>query len=102
MNIGHLKNKIAFAFLALFLMMKLGGLHVFMHAHDDNHATDCIICDFAVVHSHTPVIPLDTYHFNIEIIQEIVDREIIKHYNFLAVNSIESNQLFSRPPPVIL
>ncbi|UNZ00040.1 hypothetical protein MQE36_06745 [Zhouia spongiae] len=101
MNIGHLKNKIAFAFLALFLTMRLGGLHAYAHTDDHDHGGDCIICDFAVTHGHTPAIPIDDFDFNIEYIQEVIDREIIKHYNFLAVNSIESNQLFSRPPPAI-
>lgn len=98
----RIKNNIAYLFLVLFLTMKMAGLHVFSHGADESHEVPCVICDLAVANNLTPALSPDVQDFNIENTEPIVLLEIITNYSYIISNTIEANQLFSRPPPFLL
>lgn len=102
MKISRLKNSITLFFLALFLMMKMGGLHVLVHTDDSDHDLDCIICDHTITHNLTPILNPDLQDFSIENIKFLVQIETAKNYTFIISSTIASYQLFSRPPPFLL
>jgi len=102
MKNGRLKNSIAFLLLALFLSMKMLGLHAFSHENDKDHAVQCAICDHVIANDLTPILTPDSQDFTIDGIEYIIQREISKSYSFIISNTIASNQLFSRPPPFLL
>ncbi len=102
MKNGWLKNSMAFLLLALFLSMKMLGLHALSHENEKGHAVQCAICDHVIANNLTPALTPDLQEFIIENTEYIVRREISKTYNFIISNSIVSNQLFSRPPPFFL
>lgn len=98
---NRLKNSIIYLFLALFLSMKMAGLHVLSHTDDNDHALQCTICDYAITLDLTPVLTPDSQNFSIENNESIAQREIIKNYSFVISSTIASDQLFSRPPPSV-
>lgn len=102
MKNGRLKNSITCLFLVLFISMKMAGLHVLSHTNDKDHAIHCTICDHAITHNLTPALTPDLQDFTIENTEPIVQREIIKNYNFIISSTIATDQLFSRPPPFLL
>ncbi|MCX2678375.1 hypothetical protein OOZ15_00330 [Galbibacter sp. EGI 63066] len=102
MKNGRLKNSITSLFLVLFISMKMTGLHVLSHTNDKDHAIHCTICDHAITHNLTPALTPDLQDFTIENTEPIVQGEITKNYNFIALSNLASGQLFSRPPPSLL
>ena len=100
MKVSRIKNSITFILLALFLTVKMAGLHVLSHSDDKEHI-DCTICDNAIVHNLTPALTPDIQHFLTENIEIVIQKEIPKTYCFSVLFTIASNQLFSRPPPLI-
>ncbi|RPD99958.1 hypothetical protein EGM88_01455 [Aureibaculum marinum] len=99
MKTSPFKNSITYLFLVLFLSMKLIGLHTLSHSDDKDHSLDCTICDHIISHNLTPVITTDIDDYEIENVEFVVQKEINNNYCFIASSSIESDQLFSRPPP---
>ena len=75
------------------------GLHTFMHAEDDDHATPCAVCEHAITQNLTPFISPQGEELVIAINPIIVIKETRTAYNFLVSFCIATNQLFSRPPP---
>ncbi len=102
MKISHIKNSITLFFLALFLTMKMAGLHVLVHTEDSDHDLNCVICDYTTAYNLTLILNPDLQCFIIETTEFIVQREITKNYSFIAVNTIAKNEFFSRPPPFLL
>ena len=102
MKISRLKNSISFLLLALFLSMKMAGLHVLSHTDDKEHALHCYICDHAITHNLTPALTPDTQDFIIENTEFVVQTELTKNYSFIISSTIATDQLFSRPPPFLL
>lgn len=102
MKNGRLKNSVAFLLLALFLLGKMAGLHVFSHTDEENHAVDCAICIHINTNNLTPAISPDYQDFTIKNTEPLVQGEIIENYNFIISSSIDTDQLFSRPPPFLL
>tara|TARA_R110002049_G_scaffold3514_2_gene26324 strand:+ start:3763 stop:4071 length:309 start_codon:yes stop_codon:yes gene_type:complete len=102
MRNSRLKNTISIFFLALFLSMKMAGLHVLAHTDDKEHALHCYICDHAVSHNLTPAISADTPEYRIENPESIPQIEKSVDYDFVVSNTIDADQLFSRPPPSLL
>ncbi|UMB52777.1 hypothetical protein MKD41_10560 [Lutibacter sp. A64] len=78
------------------------GLHALSHNNDDDHDLQCVICENAITHNLTPALTPDLQDFTIENIEFIIPKELINHYGFINLSTIESNQLFSRPPPSLL
>lgn len=102
MKFSQIKNSITFLFLILFLSMKMVGLHALTHGEDNDHndhALHCTICDNATALNLTPTLAPDSQEFSIENKELVVTRSAIKHYSFIASNTIATNQLLSRPPP---
>lgn len=102
MKTSRIKKSITFLFLTLFLSMKMVGLHELSHTNDKDYALHCAICDHAITNNLTPIITSDLQDFEIENIEVAVCKKIATTYQFLASNTIASNQLFSRPPPFLL
>ncbi|WP_335967082.1 hypothetical protein [Galbibacter sp. PAP.153] len=95
-----LKHSITYLFLALFLTVKLAGLHVILHSDDKDHLAHCIVCDHAIANEHTPVLPAQTQEITFENIEVFVERPIIQGHYFHYCSQGIPNQLFSRPPPI--
>lgn len=102
MKRGHLKSSIAYLFLVLFLSMKMTGLHVLSHSDDKDQALHCAVCDHAMAHNLTPALAPDLQVFAIENTESVVRKEVKENYEFIVSSSIAPDQLFSRPPPVVL
>jgi len=93
------KNITAYIFLALFLLIKMGGLHLLTHDNNQEHKTHCEICDLAIVNNFTPIVPSGQEDFTFTSVEFVVRNEIANYYVFFRYNPIASGQLFSRPPP---
>jgi len=102
MKNSRLKNNISILLLALFLSMKMAGLHVLSHTDDKEHAVHCYICDHAISHNLTPAIAPDIPDYGIKNTEFLLQIEKPKNYHFVVSCTIASDQLFSRPPPVLL
>ncbi|PXX26327.1 hypothetical protein [Arenibacter sp. ARW7G5Y1] len=102
MKNSRLKNSISILFLALFLSMKMAGLHVLSHTDDKEHALHCYICDHAVSNNLTPAISADIPEYGIKNTESIPQLENSEHYDFVVSSTIATDQLFSRPPPSLL
>ncbi|MEZ4970592.1 MAG: hypothetical protein R2814_13240 [Flavobacteriaceae bacterium] len=102
MKNGRLKNSITYLFLALFLSMKMVGLHVLSHTDDKDHAIHCTICDHAISNNLTPALAPELQDFTITNTEPIFQNGIIENYHFIISNTIATDQLFSRPPPSLL
>lgn len=102
MNNGHLKNSITYLFLALFLSMKMAGLHVLSHTNDKDHAVHCTLCDHAIAHNLTPAILSDIQGIVVKNMEPVPLLEKTGFYDFLNCGALAQNQLFSRPPPLVL
>ena len=102
MKTSRIKNNITYSLLVLFLTMKMAGIHALLHIDDKDHAPHCVICDHTTANNLTPTITPNLQDFKIENTEPIVQREIIKNYNFIISSTIATDQLFSRPPPFLL
>ncbi len=102
MKVSSIKHSITYLFLALFLTMKMAGIHALSHADDKEHALHCVICDHAITHNLTPALTPNLQDYTIENNEPVVQKEITKQYSFVTTKTIASNQLFSRPPPSLL
>lgn len=78
----------------------MAGLHVLSHTDDKDHTLHCTVCDHAITHNLTPALTPDSQDFTIENTEPMVQREITENYNFIISNTIGTDQLYSRPPPI--
>ena len=102
MKNGLLKNSITYLFLALFLSTKMASFHVIEHAQDKEHALHCTICDHIITTNSTPVVVADVAEFTFENSEFYFPVQLNNHYSFEFSSEIGSDQLFSRPPPLVL
>lgn len=101
MRFSHLKHYLTYLFLALFILMKVTGLHAMA---DDDHKdkiVHCALCDFVATSNNTPILSPDVIEFNTEN-TKLTKRNITGEYHFIYCTSGIPNHLFSRPPPVFL
>ncbi len=85
--------------------MKMVGLHALSHAHDvedSDHALHCVICDHATTINLTPAITPDFIDFSFEVKEYVFTQDLRKYYNYIHSNTINTDELFSRPPPALL
>ena len=82
--------------------MKMAGLHVLSHTDDKEHALHCYICDHAVSHNLTPAISPAILDYGIKNTEFSLQIEKAEIYHFLVSSTIAPDQLFSRPPPILL
>ncbi|MCK0160006.1 hypothetical protein [Allomuricauda sp. F6463D] len=99
MQRSYLKHSIVFFFLAIFLMMKMAGLHVLAHSGDEDHYAHCIVSDYVVKSQHTPQISSTGFDFAVLILEPVPQEQNSKEYEFLSDGVLAIGQLFSRPPP---
>lgn len=99
MKPNHIRNSIAYLFLAFFISIKLLGLHSLTHENDNEHDEHCVICEHAIIHNLTPVLTATVQVFLIQNVEFIIKTEILKKYNFIISSSIYLDKLLSRPPP---
>ncbi|MDO1498836.1 hypothetical protein [Euzebyella saccharophila] len=94
------RRTISYLFLAFFLMMELGSLHVFAHE-DGASMEDCDICHVLELNHQTPVVPTNTAEISFEN-PEIPFQEKIQFWytSNHGLGYCSYNQ-FSRPPPVL-
>ncbi|PKV50377.1 hypothetical protein ATE84_2434 [Aquimarina sp. MAR_2010_214] len=97
-----IKYNVVYIFLILFLSMKIGDFHMLFHTCDKDKIVHCTICEHAIIHDLTPFITPDTQGFTFENTEFVVQREMVKHYDFFSCGTIRPDQLFSRPPPSLL
>lgn len=98
MKLGHLKNYIAYTFVAIFLSLKVAGLHVLTH--DDNDAAEhCEVCNLVSTNNFVPIINDTTEDYVGKNYEFCFQREVISHYNFIYSTTTNITSLFSRPPP---
>lgn len=86
--------------IAVFLTMKLAGLHAIFHS-DEKEGGKCDICEYSLVHSATPAIPQiePQIHFETQKVEFFVRRTITNFYNVAKYTSLTYTHSFSRPPP---
>ncbi|SDM54435.1 hypothetical protein SAMN04488514_11098 [Kriegella aquimaris] len=99
---GRLKHSISYFLLVLFLSVKMAGLHVLSHSDDKDHALNCAICDHTTAHNQVPVIAPDLPDFKVHKFEVSFLQEANTHYTFIGARTLDSDQLFSRPPPFLL
>lgn len=97
MKIGHLKNYIAYTFIAIFLSLKVAGLHVLTH--DDSNIEHCEVCDLVSTNNLTPVINDTAQDYLGSNCEFYFQAEVVSHYSFVYSTTISIDSLFSRPPP---
>lgn len=98
MKIGHLKNYIAYTFVAIFLSLKVAGMHVFTH--DDNDAVEhCEVCNLVSTNNLTPIINDTAQDYVGNNYEFCLQRKVISHYHFDYSTATNITSLFSRPPP---
>ena len=103
MKFSITKNSITFLFLALFISMKMAGVHAFFHTdEEDDHATTCVVCEYTIAHNLTPILYTPVQEYKIEPLELHVYKQVFVYHHFNVTSSIAVNQLFSRPPPFLL
>lgn len=99
---GCLKHSISYFLLVFFLSVKMAGLHVLSHSDDKDHALHCAICDHTTAHNLVPAIAPDLPDFTLNRFEDVYLQEPNTLYTFVGSGTLDSNQLFSRPPPSTL
>ncbi|SHJ56275.1 hypothetical protein [Pseudozobellia thermophila] len=99
---GRLKQYITYFFLVLFLSVKMAGLHVLSHSDDKDNLVHCTVCDLTTAQNLLPAITPDLPDFTVNNFEEIYLQESNAEYAFVVNSTLDSDQLFSRPPPSIL
>lgn len=102
MKVSYIKHSIAYLFLALFLSMKMAGLHTLTHTDDKEHVLLCAICDAAVLDNLTPTIALDLIDYKIKNVEFNLQNEITNNYRSVISNNSILREIFSRPPPFLV
>ena len=96
----NLKNRISLVLLALFISMKLIGLHVLTHDGDSGHVVQCKLCEQAVLGNHyNPALLTDNSEFLVLCAQAPKTAQKLDRYGFTFCDAFTANPLFSRPPP---
>ncbi|WP_167596567.1 hypothetical protein [Leeuwenhoekiella sp. ZYFB001] len=94
------KHRISLVLLALFISMKMLGLHVLAHDGDQEHFVHCKLCEHAVVGDHyNPALLSDDTAFQVLTPQAPATIQIVDRYAFTFCDNFIANPLFSRPPP---
>lgn len=94
------KNRISLVLLALFISMKLVGLHVLTHDGDKEHLVQCKLCEQAVMGNlFQPALLAETLGFQSNSSQVLVKKQIVDCYTFIFCDNFTANPIFSRPPP---
>ncbi|SIS81547.1 hypothetical protein SAMN05421766_104117 [Zobellia uliginosa] len=96
---GHVKHISSYFLLVLFLSVKMAGLHVLSHSEDKDHAVYCTVCDLTTAHNLVPAIAPDVADFKVDNFEEIPLQGSDTIYTFVVSGTLDSDQLFSRPPP---
>ncbi len=100
MKIGQLKNYITYIFIAIFLSLKVAGLHALTHNDDDDDTVEhCEVCDIVTIFNFTPIINDTTPNYIDNNYEFCFQSKAISHYNFVYSTTTNITSLFSRPPP---
>lgn len=102
MGKSYIKNSISFFFLALFLTLKIAGLHSFAHLGEGDHPKQCDVCDMVVASQCFPIAAFQAEEIAFDHTEFDVLKELPVVYSFVPVNKISVNLLFSRPPPFLV
>lgn len=95
------KNRISFVLLALFISMKMLGLHVLTHDSDNEHLVQCKLCEQAVMGNHyQPALLSEALEFKSISSQVPVKKQTFDRYAFTFCDNFNANPIFSRPPPI--
>ena len=100
MKLGYLKQHITYTFIAIFISLKVAGLHVLTHDHNDT-IEHCEVCDIISNNSFTPIINDITQSFISNNYICYLQEKVINYYNFTYITSTNITNLFSRPPPFL-
>ncbi len=99
MKFERTKNIVALLLFALFISMKLMGLHELTHSDDDNHPEYCYVCDFAKANDTIPVLLSPVTEFQIVAVSPTIEvQQSIEFQSIVCTEDIPT-YLFSRPPP---
>ncbi len=94
------KHIIALFFLSAFILIKVSGLHVFLHNDHPNQANKCILCHLVNRDNATPVLAVDN-SFHLNAVTQLFFPEVINHYTSIIREKPATCELFNRPPPII-
>ncbi|WP_299780023.1 hypothetical protein [uncultured Formosa sp.] len=79
--------------------MKLVGLHALSHIENEDHDLHCVVCQHTTTQNLAPALTPDSQNYNLEVPVFFVKKELSKNYCFSISNTLDTHQLFSRPPP---
>lgn len=92
------KQHTSLFFLAVFILVKLAGLHQFSHSESDEHHNDCDICEFVITANTTPFMANDSVAIEQPIANNFKTITYYSHAYFYSKSYLDTS-LFSRPPP---
>ncbi|AQS93484.1 hypothetical protein BXQ17_05010 [Polaribacter sp. BM10] len=102
MKLSIVKNSISYLLLALFLSMKMAGIHSLTHSDESDDAIYCAICDSSIDHNLTPTLVPNSIDFEVSTSIFIVYKKIANNYNFSLSKNTKLRKLLSRPPPSLV
>ncbi|TXE11932.1 hypothetical protein FUA26_07660 [Seonamhaeicola algicola] len=94
-------RKIALCLMALFLSLKVLGLHVLSHSCDDDKDLNCVVCDVVISEGVKPLLAPQETNYTFEITVFSIEKQLPIASVINIIKAIETNQLFSRPPPIV-
>ncbi|OQD41955.1 hypothetical protein BUL40_12630 [Croceivirga radicis] len=98
----EIKHNLSYVFLALFLTVKMAGLHVFTHTDEADATDDCAICEVVFLDTHTPVLPENGSEWQLDVPTiNYLQLKVTSAPQSLS-NTLFSYFQFSRPPPHLL
>ncbi|MBW8244219.1 hypothetical protein K1F50_15530 [Muricauda oceani] len=102
MRQSSFKISISILFLAIFLTLKIAGLHSFAHLGDGDHPQQCDVCDMVVASQCLPIASFQSEEITFYNGDFLIVKTNPEVYCFVPVNKISVNLLFSRPPPYFI
>ena len=102
MKLSIVKNSITYLLLALFLSMKMAGIHSLSHSDESGDAIYCAICDSSIDHNLTPTLVPNSIDFEVSTTTFTLQKEEIVNYNFSLSKNKKLRKLLSRPPPSLV
>lgn len=94
-----LKQHIVLFFLVFFILIKISGLHAFIHLENVTEK-ECDVCEYAIHANNTAFLVKNLISVTHIIINNYKEPSCYG-YLYLFVKNYTDNSLFCRPPPVI-
>lgn len=92
------KHILAQVFLVAFLLIKVSGLHAFVHHHDPAEMEKCVLCHMSARDSITPIMTSDNA-VEVTIWVKKTYPQVINHYQSVNIENFKFRQFTNRAPP---